>query len=69
LAELESCAKLFVFSANDPVTSYKRFAQVYAKAPGLKQVMLTRGSHVTSVQAEIIRFEWVGWTVSAMAVK
>jgi hypothetical protein len=27
---------------------------------------LTRGSHSTPVEAEILRFEWVGWVVSAL---
>lgn len=66
LAELNECNKLFVFSEGDMLTPYKKFAQIYEKAPGPKQKMLTRGSHSTSVEAEILRYEWVGWVVSAL---
>lgn len=66
LAELDDCAKLFVFSASDPVTPYHRFIPTYDKAPGPKQKMVTGGSHATPVNAEILRFEWVGWAVSAL---
>jgi esterase/lipase len=66
LAELGECDKLFVFSEDDRLTPYKKFAQIYEKAPGPKQKMLTRGSHSTPVEAEILRFEWVGWVVSAL---
>ena len=66
LADLNECDKLFVFSEGDMLTPYKKFAQIYEKAPGPKQKMLTRGSHSTSVEAEILRFEWVGWVVSAL---
>ena len=69
LAELDECAKLFVFSASDLLSPYHRFAQIYQEAPEPKQKMLTRGSHVTSVEAEMIRFEWVGWAVSALKAK
>jgi len=67
LDKLDECAKLFVFSADDPLSSFKRFMNLYENAPGPKQKMLTLGSHVTSIEAEIIRFEWIGWTVSALA--
>lgn len=66
LAELGGCDKLFVFSEGDMVTPYKRFAHIYEDAPGPKQRMLTRGSHSTPLKAEILRFEWVGWAVSAL---
>jgi pimeloyl-ACP methyl ester carboxylesterase len=66
LAELDECDKLFVFSENDMLTPYKKFAQIYEKAPRPKQKMLTRGSHSTPIEAEILRFEWVGWVVSAL---
>ncbi len=66
LANLDECSKLFVFSSEDPVSSFKKFMHLYEKAPGPKQKMLTRGSHVTPLQAEIIRFEWIGWTVAAL---
>jgi fermentation-respiration switch protein FrsA (DUF1100 family) len=69
LANLEDCNKLFVFSADDPLSSFKNFNQLYEKAPGPKQKMITRGSHVTSLQAELIRFEWIGWTVAALRGK
>jgi pimeloyl-ACP methyl ester carboxylesterase len=68
LAELDECAKLFVFSASDRLASYKRFFPFYEKAPGPKKIMLTRGSHVTPIEAEILRFEWVGWAVSALTL-
>jgi alpha-beta hydrolase superfamily lysophospholipase len=67
LAELDGCDKLFVFSEGDMLTPYKRFAHIYEDAPEPKQKMLTRGSHSTSIEAEILRFEWVGWVVSALA--
>lgn len=67
LEELDGCAKLFIFGASDQLTSYKRFALFYEKAPGPKQKMLIRGSHVTPLAAEILCFEWVGWVVSALA--
>jgi alpha-beta hydrolase superfamily lysophospholipase len=66
LAGLEECNKLFIFSEDDKITPYKRFAQIYEKASEPKQKMLTGGSHSTSVEAEILRFEWVGWVVSAL---
>jgi esterase/lipase len=66
LAELDECDKLFVFSENDRLTPYKKFAQIYEKAPRPKEKMLTRGSHSTPIEAEILRFEWVGWVVSAL---
>jgi esterase/lipase len=66
LAELDECSKLFVFSEKDPVSPFQKFSKLYEQAPGPKQKMVTRGSHVTSVEAEIIRFEWVGWTVAAL---
>ena len=66
IAELENCSKLFVFSEKDPLTPFQKFAQLYEKMPGPKQKMVTRGSHVTSVEAEIIRYEWIGWTVTAL---
>jgi pimeloyl-ACP methyl ester carboxylesterase len=69
LQELGECAKLFVFSASDPITPFKRFAPFYHNAPGPKQTMLTKGSHVTSVEAEILCLEWIGWTVSALALQ
>jgi fermentation-respiration switch protein FrsA (DUF1100 family) len=66
LAELDDCNKLFVFSENDRITPYKKFTQIYQKAPMPKEKMLTRGSHSTPIEAEILRFEWVGWVVSAL---
>jgi pimeloyl-ACP methyl ester carboxylesterase len=66
LAELDQCDKLFVFSAGDRLTPYKKFAHIYEKAPRPKQKMLTRGSHATPLEAEILRFEWVGWLVKAL---
>jgi pimeloyl-ACP methyl ester carboxylesterase len=66
LMELEECAKLFVFSDKDPLSPYSRFAPIYETIPGRKQKMVTRGSHVTPVRAEIIRYEWIGWVVSAL---
>ena len=66
LAELDDCDKLFVFCAGDTLTPYKRFAHIYEKARGPKQKLVTRGTHITPVQAEILRFEWVGWVVSAL---
>ena len=66
LAELDECSKLFVFSEKDPVSPFQKFSKLYEEAPGPKQKMVTRGSHVTAVEAEIIRFEWVGWTVTAL---
>jgi hypothetical protein len=66
LAGLDECDKLFVFSEGDMLTPYKRFAQIYENAPGPKQKMLTGGSHSTPLEAEIMRFEWVGWVVSKL---
>jgi predicted alpha/beta-fold hydrolase len=66
LSELDKCDKLFVFSAGDRLTPYKNFAHIYDKAPMPKQKMLTRGSHATPIEAEILRFEWVGWLVKAL---
>lgn len=66
LAELDGCFKLFVFSTNDLITPYDRFAAVYEQAPSPKQKMLTCGSHATPIEAEILRFEWIGWTVSVL---
>jgi pimeloyl-ACP methyl ester carboxylesterase len=66
LAELDECNKLFIFSEDDMLTPYKRFAQIYEKAPEPKEKMLTGGSHSTPIEAEILRFEWVGWVVSAL---
>ena len=68
LAKLDCCEKLFVFGASDRVTPYKRFAQVYQNAPEPKMKMVTRGSHSTPIEAEIIRFEWVGWLVKALTL-
>jgi fermentation-respiration switch protein FrsA (DUF1100 family) len=69
LAGLDDCSKLFVFSSEDPLSSFKNFTDLYEKAPGPKQKMLTRGSHVTPLQSEIIRFEWIGWVIAALRVK
>jgi pimeloyl-ACP methyl ester carboxylesterase len=69
LAELDECDKLFVFSKDDMITPYKKFARIYEDAPEPKQKMLTRGSHSTPVEAEILRFEWVGWVVSALTTR
>ena len=69
LAELNECTKLFVFSAGDLLTPYHRFATVYERTPGPKQKMLAQGSHVTPIEAEILRFEWIGWAVSALNSK
>lgn len=66
LAELTECSKLFVFSEKDPITPFQKFAKLYEEAPSPKQKMVTRGSHVTSVEAELICYEWVGWTVAAL---
>ncbi len=66
LAKLDQCDKLFVFSAGDRITPFKKFAHIYEKAPRPKQKMLTRGSHATPIEAEILRFEWVGWLVRAL---
>jgi len=69
LEKLEDCNKLFVFSADDPVSSFQRFVNLYENAPGPKQKMLTLGSHVPPIEAEFIRFEWIGWTLSALAAQ
>jgi pimeloyl-ACP methyl ester carboxylesterase len=63
---LEECAKLFIFCAGDPLTSFQKFVPIYESVPGQKQKMLARGRHTTPVRAEILRFEWVGWTVSEL---
>jgi len=66
LEELNECTKLFVFSAGDLLTPYHRFATVYERIPGPKQKMLAQGSHVTPIEAEILRLEWIGWAVSVL---
>ena len=66
LAELDECDKLFVFSEDDMLTPYRKFAQIFENAPGPKKKMLTKGSHSTPLEAEILRFEWIGWVVSAL---
>jgi pimeloyl-ACP methyl ester carboxylesterase len=66
LAKLDTCDKLFIFSKGDMITPYRKFAQIFENAPGPKTKMLTRGSHQTPLEAEILRFEWVGWVVSAL---
>lgn len=66
LAELYECDKLFIFSEGDMITPYRKFAQIFENAPGPKTKMLARGSHQTPLEAEILRFEWVGWVVSAL---
>lgn len=66
LEGLEECAKLFVFCASDPLTSFQKFVPIYESAPGLKQKMLAMGHHTTPVRAEILRCEWVGWAVSEL---
>jgi fermentation-respiration switch protein FrsA (DUF1100 family) len=66
IAELDECSKLFVFSERDPISPFQKFADLYEKAPGPKQKMVTRGTHVTPVEAELIRYEWIGWTVAAL---
>jgi pimeloyl-ACP methyl ester carboxylesterase len=66
LAKLDACDKLFIFSEGDMITPYRKFAQIFENAPGPKTKMLTRGSHQTPLEAEILRFEWVGWVVSAL---
>lgn len=64
LAQLDDCAKLFVFGEKDPLTPYKRFAPMYDVVPGVKKHMLTPGSHVTPVEAELLKYEWIGWTIN-----
>ena len=69
LEGLEECAKLFVFCARDPLTSFQRFVPIYESAPGQKQKMLAMGHHNTPVRAELLRYEWVGWTLSELNEK
>lgn len=68
LVELGECDKLFIFGKDDMLTPYKKFAQIFEKAPGPKQKMLTKGSHSTPLEAEILRLEWIGWVVSALGL-
>lgn len=66
LQQMDGCSKLFVFSEKDPISPFHKFKKLYEMAPGPKQKMVTRGSHVTAVEAELIRYEWIGWTVAAL---
>jgi len=66
LSDLDECAKLFVFCEDDKITPHRRFAHIFDKVRGRKKQILTAGTHGTPVEAEILRFEWVGWTVSAL---
>ncbi len=66
LAELDNCAKLFVFSEKDPLSTFEKFMPAWEKTAGPKQKMLAGGSHMTPVEAEILRFEWIGWAVAVL---
>ena len=68
LAELGGCNKLFVFSDSDVLVPYREFSRFYENAPGPKQKMVVRGGvHTTPIRAEILRFEWIGWVISALS--
>ncbi|HAV10382.1 MAG TPA: hypothetical protein DCX22_02035 [Dehalococcoidia bacterium] len=66
LSDLGECAKLFVFCRDDTITPYRRFSRIFDKVKGNKKQIVTCGTHSTPIEAEILRFEWVGWTVSAL---
>jgi len=66
LYDLDECAKLFVFCEDDTITPHRRFARIFNRLRGRKKQILTAGTHASPIEAEILRFEWVGWTVSAL---
>ncbi len=66
LSELGDCHKLFVFSDSDILIPYKKFSRIYENAPEPKHKMVVRGVHTTPIRAEILRFEWIGWVISAL---
>ncbi len=66
LSDLDECAKLFVFCENDTITPHKRFAHIFNKVRGRKKQIIACGAHATPIEAEILRFEWIGWTISAL---
>ncbi len=67
LAALGDCNKLFVFSDSDILVPYSGFTRFYENAPEPKQKMVVMGGvHTTPIRAEILRFEWIGWVISAL---
>jgi pimeloyl-ACP methyl ester carboxylesterase len=66
LADLEGCAKLFVFCLGDPTSPYNRFLYSYAMASEPKQVMISSGHHTTMIEPGDLRTQWQKWTVGAL---
>ena len=66
LADLEDCAKLFVFCLGDPTSPYNRFLYSYAMASEPKQVMISSGHHTTMIEPGELRTQWQKWTVGAL---
>ena len=66
LAELEDCAKLFVFCLNDLASPYQRFLTAYAMASEPKQVIVASGHHNTPMESGSLRTQWLKWAVNML---
>jgi len=66
LAELEGCAKLFVFCLGDQTAPYNRFLYSYAMASEPKQVMISTGHHTSMMEPTELREQWHKWAISAL---
>jgi pimeloyl-ACP methyl ester carboxylesterase len=66
LADLEDCAKLFVFCLGDLTSPYNRFLYAYAMASEPKQVMISSGHHTSMIEAGDLRTQWQKWAVGAL---
>ncbi|MDD5647757.1 MAG: alpha/beta fold hydrolase [Dehalococcoidia bacterium] len=66
LADLEGCAKLFVFCLGDQTSPYNRFLYSYAMASEPKQVMISSGHHTSMIEPGDLRTQWQKWAVGAL---
>jgi len=66
LADLEDCAKLFVFCLDDLTSPYNRFLYSYAMASEPKQVMISSGHHTSMIEPGDLLTQWQKWAVGAL---
>ena len=66
LADLQDCAKLFVFCLGDQTSPYNRFMYSYAMASEPKQVMISTGNHTSMIEPGYLRTQWQKWTIGAL---
>ncbi len=66
VAQLDNCAKLFVFCEGDTVTPYQKSVLVYEAACEPRLKLLARGNHSTPIMRGNLRSQWTTWAVSAL---